>query len=267
MLARVLLHGGFSDEHRADAYGHWLASNPFDVGGTLGQAIRTIVRAAPGTSKATVARAAANPESQANGALMRQSPLAIWGYSLAPEALDSLVRDDTRLTHPHRVCQDASAAFIVALSAVIRGDYDAAAAHKLASAWHEHHGAEESVTRALAAARHERPDYEHHEGHVIIALQNAFYQALHAPSFEDGVVDTVRGGGDTDTNGAIAGALLGALYGAPSIPLQWRQAVLTCRPLKGAAGVQQPTGSEFWPVDALYLAERLLVAGGGATQG
>lgn len=177
------------------------------------------------------------------------------------------MRDDTRLTHPHRVCQDASAAFIVALAAVIRDGCDAAAAHKLASAWHERHGAEEAVTRALAAARHERPDYEHHEGHVIIALQNAFYQALHAPSFEDGVVDTVRGGGDTDTNGAIAGALLGALYGAPSIPLQWHQAVLTCRPLKGAAGVQQPTGSEFWPVDALYLAERLLVAGGGATQG
>jgi ADP-ribosylglycohydrolase len=96
---------------------------------------------------------------------------------------------------------------------------------------------------------------------VLIALQNAFYQALHAATFEDGLVATVMGGGDTDTNAAIAGALLGALHGARAVPAQWRQMVLTCRPQHGAPGVQQPRPPVVWPVDALQVAEQLLVAG------
>jgi len=61
-------------------------------------------------------------------------------------------------------------------------------------------------------------DYCSQNGLVLIGLQNAFYQLLHAPSFEDGVVDTVMRGGDTDTNGAIAGALLGAVHGRAKVP-------------------------------------------------
>ena len=47
------------------------------------------------------------------------------------------------------------------------------------------------------------------QGFVLIALQNAFFELLHAPDLQTGVVNTVRRGGDTDTNAAIAGALLG----------------------------------------------------------
>ena len=33
----------------------------------------------------------------------------------------------------------------------------------------------------------------------------------------------VRGGGDTDTVAAIAGGLLGAVYGASAVPAEWRR--------------------------------------------
>lgn len=46
-------------------------------------------------------------------------------------------------------------------------------------------------------------------GHYGIALQNALCQMLHASSFYDGMLKTIEQGGDTDTNGAIAGAMLG----------------------------------------------------------
>jgi len=45
----------------------------------------------------------------------------------------------------------------------------------------------------LRAARNTAPDYETNQGHVLIALRNAFYQALHAPTVEEGVVATVMG--------------------------------------------------------------------------
>lgn len=263
VLARTLLRdGGFIDDNVAAAYGYWLQSGPFDVGGTIGAATRAILLAQPqGRGAAEAARAAANHASEANGALMRQSPLALWGHALDTVILDSYVRADTALTHPNRVCQDASAAFIVALARVIREGLAAEGAHAFACAWDQQHGASPTVTRALTDAAQMPPAYEHNQGHVLIALQNAFYQALHAASLEDGVVATVMGGGDTDTNAAIAGALLGAIHGVRAVPSQWRQAVLSCRPEKGASGVQQPRPLAFWPVDALYLAEQLVALG------
>jgi ADP-ribosylglycohydrolase len=103
-------------------------------------------------------------------------------------------------------------------------------------------------------------EYSTHMGWVLIALQNAFYQLLHAPNFEEGVVATVMAGGDTDTNGAIAGALLGAVHGRKAVPSRWSHALLSCRPLRGTP-TSHPRAMSFWPVDALELAEALLCAG------
>ena len=86
---------------------------------------------------------------------------------------------------------------------------------------------------------------------------------LHAHSVEEGVINTVMQGGDTDTNGAIAGALLGAIYGYSGIPDQWRDRILTCRPIQGLQGVMRPRPRSMWPVDCLRLAERLLLIGQG----
>ncbi|HVC92737.1 MAG TPA: ADP-ribosylglycohydrolase family protein [Pirellulales bacterium] len=109
-------------------------------------------------------------------------------------------------------------------------------------------------------ARHAAPvDYTHQMGSVLIALRNAFYQLSHAPNLEEGVVDTVVRGGDTDTNAAIAGALLGAVYGRKDVPPRWRDTLLCCRPLPGTP-TAHPQPSEFWPIDVMEIAEALLVA-------
>ena len=39
--------------------------------------------------------------------------------------------------------------------------------------------------------------------------------------FEDELIQVVRLGGDTDTNAAVAGALLGAAVGASGLPSGW----------------------------------------------
>ena len=116
------------------------------------------------------------------------------------------------------------------------------------------------MREALEAARREAPVCDAgSEGWVRIALQNAFYELLHAESLEAGVVATVRRGGDTDTNAAIAGALLGAVHGREAVPAQWRSMVLSCRPL--APRARRPRPRPYWPVDVLEIAERLLLAG------
>jgi len=69
-------------------------------------------------------------------------------------------------------------------------------------------------------------------------------------------------GGDTDTNAAIAGALLGAVYGLDAIPAQWKDKVLSCRPEDGLKDGRHPRPECFWPVDALQVAESLLRTSG-----
>ena len=50
----------------------------------------------------------------------------------------------------------------------------------------------------------------------------------------------VRGGDDTDTVAAIAGGLLGAVYGASAVPAEWRRDAArlarACDPGPGGAG-------------------------------
>ena len=53
------------------------------------------------------------------------------------------------------------------------------------------------------------------------ALQLAFYELLYTESFENSLIRTVTRGGDTNTNGCIVGALLGAFYGHSEIPEGW----------------------------------------------
>lgn len=74
------------------------------------------------------------------------------------------------------------------------------------------------------------------------------------------LIGTAGVGGDTDTNAAICGALLGAAQGRNAILLRWRRAVLACRTPQ-ATGIGQPRPTAYWPDDALALAEALLAAG------
>ncbi|KAK4151705.1 ADP-ribosylation/Crystallin J1 [Chaetomidium leptoderma] len=60
-------------------------------------------------------------------------------------------------------------------------------------------------------------------GYVLESLTLAVAAMLDPRPLEDVLVDVVRFGQDTDTNGAIAGGLLGARDGVNAIPLRWRE--------------------------------------------
>jgi len=256
MLARsILRHGGYSSGTAATAYGWWMRSHPFDVGNTTQQALGEIGEDLSERDAEAAATSAASRHSQANGSLMRISPLGIWGWRKSPDVLAEAARRDSRLTHPNPVCQDACAVFVIAIARAIESGDDATAVYRYALDWARKSAHPDIVEILELAAREIPANFSHHQGWVRIALQNAFYRLLHATSLEEGVVDTVMCGGDTDTNAAIAGALLGAVHGRDEVPAQWRTAVLTCRPLPGT---WRPRPKALWPVDALVLAERLL---------
>ena len=276
MLARSLLtHGRFDQEDVAEMYARWYHGwthtdvpepcahpwcRPFDSDSTTSQALQAISLDDTRTGRAAErATSAANRTSQANGALMRVSPLGIWGARRRPSEVAEAARLDAQLTHPHAICQDASAVFAVSLAAAIGEGLDARQLHALALDWGRATHIQPAVIDALQQAQESPPaDFNTRQGWVLIALGNAYFQLLHAPSLEEGVVATVRAGGDTDTNAAICAALLGAVHGRDAIPERWQRMVLSCRPLAGQPGVDQPRPALFWATDALVLAERLV---------
>lgn len=60
---------------------------------------------------------------------------------------------------------------------------------------------------------------------TLLALRIGLLGFWRASSFETALRNVIEAGGDTDTNGAIAGALLGARFGIEGIPRRWRDRV------------------------------------------
>ena len=205
---------GWSIEAAVKRYLQWLATDPPDIG----EATEAALRGTP------------NPESQGNGALMRVLPIALWAATHPGFDWQTAAREDAAITHPHPVCGEANMVFVHALLTAMQPRATAKSIHRSSLEFARHKKMSPEVVKAIANCS-ERPDYDgEHIGWVLVALQSVFYQLQRAKSFRDALVDIVSAGGDTDTNAAIAGALLGAWLGPDAIPRPWLAAVHAANP-------------------------------------
>jgi ADP-ribosylglycohydrolase len=191
--------------------------------------------------------------------MMRISPLGVFGANYELSEVARWAREDASLTHPNPLCHDANALFTMAIAFAVKTETKVSELYRKIREWAVDLGVESALLDTIDRALDSPPsDYVHQQGWVLIAFQNALYQLLHAKSLEEGVVDTIMAGGDTDTNAAICGALLGAVYGCEAIPAQWLHSLLNCRPEAGNPRVHHPRPECFWPVDVLELASGLI---------
>jgi len=75
----------------------------------------------------------------------------------------------------------------------------------------------------------------------VTTLQAGLYHGLTAETATEAIVEAVMMGGDTDTLGAVAGAVAGARFGIESLPERWLETVDQTAELKqlGATLAQQ----------------------------
>jgi ADP-ribosylglycohydrolase len=244
-LGRSLVAESTYDREKVRAaYIDWYYSNPFDCGATVMGGLT----------------GEPNSLSQANGAMMRISPLGVFCATHSLEEVARWAQEDAAITHPNEVCVQANALFAMAIACAISSGIGALELYSKVKTWAEELPASEPLRRIIAQAQDAPPlHYVSQQGWVLVAFQNALWQLLHASSLEEGVVDTVMRGGDTDTNAAITGALLGSVYGRDAVPAQWVEALLNCRADSSTRTVNRPRPECYWPVDALELAESLLL--------
>lgn len=233
--------GTYDAERAAEAYADWLNSGPFDVGNTIWRALKAAANAEPG-ERAWAARIAANWDSEANGALMRAAPIGIV-YAGDPDAAAAAAGVDAYLSHPAARCIEANRAFCAAISVGVAGG---TAEHMLGAAKQATLGDDFWSDIESRGGLNPPQDFFEMMGWVDHAFRNAFSALIKGEEFQDAVVRTVRGGGDTDTNAAIVGALLGARDGIAAIPPQWRETVMACQPDQHAP-TDQPRPQTYWP--------------------
>ncbi|GAB4820187.1 hypothetical protein N2152v2_007233 [Parachlorella kessleri] len=252
---------GFPTDSVAHQYTAWLFSQPFDCGVTC----KTAFRNGPDPDLMREAAFQCSSGSKANGALMRAAPLAIWAHRLGDAAIAACAATDAMLSHPNRTCQDCSAAYCVALAHLIRAAGDSQGAVERAEAWCREHADPEVQQWLLQDSKAEDitkvVDAQHQAGFVKHGFALAFYHLRQRSSFAEGIRATLAHGGDTDTNAAIVGAMLGALWGAEGIPQAMSQPVLAYRyPAQGEwPGHDRPVALQ--PGRIPELAEALFQAG------
>ncbi len=232
-LARSLLaEKGFVPDKVLDAYREWMTTRPVDIGTTTSRGLLGLH----------------TTESESNGSLMRVSPIGVWAAG-DPARAAATARADSNLTHPNPVCVDACAAYAAAIAVGVAGE--GREAMRAAALAHCSGRVREAIERNAPPE-----DFYTRMGSVLLAFQNAFFP-LKESSFEESLVATVSAGGDTDTNAAICGALVGAALGRGAIPPRWVLPVLACRSTLDA-GAPRPRPAAYWPDDILELAEALL---------
>ena len=233
-LAHSLVgRNAYSADHAAKAYLAWCASAPFDIGGTTRAAFAIEVPAEQSTAAAVWAAASASIESKANGALMRASPLGVWGARLSAAELRQAAFDDTLLSHPAASCRYATAAYVIAIRHLMLSPGDADGAMDAAAAALTVDEAAEVAGWLAEADAGVDPGATPLDGFVRYGFIHAFRHLKLRSSYEHALSATMAGGGDTDTNACIVGGLIGALHGDRGIPDSMQRALLNCDTRQG----------------------------------
>ena len=200
----------------------WFRSGPPDVG-TLTRLVLT--RAARGVPARDAARAVweeRGPEvSAGNGSVMYCAPLGA-AYAQRPDRLSELAPLLSSLTHHDGRCATACLAVTLVAAAFVRGEDPQRSLHEVLTSLidGEHEGAEELEFLVEAAGTMRAVDGPD-QGFCLFTAGLALRIAVAAPAFEEGIRAVIACGGDTDTNAAVAGALLGARVGASALPDRW----------------------------------------------
>jgi ADP-ribosylglycohydrolase len=234
LLAESLAeHGDFDAADVADRWVKWMKLDGRGIGLTTQRALRLIERGTEPFEAGRLARSAGAAAS--NGAVMRCIPVALRYH----DNVEKLVRVSTQqaaITHADERCTWAAAAVNLAARELLHGNQ-----YFVEEVLHRLHGA---APRVLVEAIRRVPWEQESDlpvavageyGYVVHCVEVAFWCAVHRPSLEEALIFLVAAGGDTDTNAAVAGALLGARDGETGIPPRWLDQLGNARGVSGLA--------------------------------
>ena len=243
LLAESLVErGDFDVQDVAAHWAKWLKLDGRGAGGTTRAALRLIDRGVEPFEAGRRVFAELGPRRAAgNGSVMRCLPVALRFH----DNVDKLMRVSTQqaaITHADERCLWGAAAVNLAVRELLHGNiyFVDEVLHRIGDK--APRVLVQAIHRVLREQQADLPiSVAGESGYVVHCVEIAFWFATHERTLEDALVFLVQAGGDTDTNAALAGALLGARDGEAGIPPRWVEQVA------GAPGVRR-------------LADRLIAA-------
>jgi ADP-ribosyl-[dinitrogen reductase] hydrolase len=155
-----------------------------------------------------------------NGGLMRCAPVALARHSESA----MLIRDSAAtcaVTHYAPACQWSCVIINASIAMLLKG-VEPPVSDLVSAAVAD--GAPAEVGEWAARVGADVGDLALDQGHIshtLLCMQAGLWALTTPMDLEAALVRIVSAGGDTDTNGAVAGAALGARYGASAIPQRW----------------------------------------------
>ena len=199
----------------------WMKVDGRGIGLTTKRALTLIERGKEPFEAGRLANQENPGRSAGNGSVMRCIPVAIRYH----DSIDRLIRVSTQqaaITHADERCTWGAAAVNLAARELLHGNiyFIEEVLHRIG----------DRAPRALRDAIHRVPRERESDlplavvgeaGYVVHCVEIAFWFVTHDRTLEEALVALAQAGGDTDTNAAVAGALLGARYGEVALPPRW----------------------------------------------
>ena len=208
---------GFDPQDIADRLLDWYRAGPVDVGNLTREALENLLY---GYNFERAGRDAweSVPENSrlGNGSLMRAAPTGLLRYHDNLRLIGES-RVISGITHYDERCKLSCACLNLALAHLLLIGIDGLLAELLEFAEPRN----TVIGYAMRAIPSLQPRDLRSSGYVIDTLQTALWAVLFCDEFEEGLTLLINLGADTDTLGAVGGALLGARFGASAIPERW----------------------------------------------
>lgn len=210
----------------------WYAGRPKDVGIATAAVLSASSRAGAG-SMAEISRRFAKQDAAtprplswdpggANGSLMRTGPVCL-PFLGDREQIAKVAREVSDLTHADPYCGDACVLWSLAIDAAIEGGEWSSRSLMLDGLDFIPAERRDYWYKQIRLAMTTDPGEFRQNGSAAGCFRAALSAVSHATSLRDGLQKAVAVGNDTDTVAAVAGALLGAIYGASAVPESWRR--------------------------------------------
>jgi len=216
----------------AAGIGRWFSDDPPDVGNITRS---VLIEAGPQPSAARLKGVARyfyvrHDRSAGNGSLMRTAPVAL-AHLRDPHALVQAAMAVSDLTHGDQLAAEACAIWCLGIrTTVLLGGFEQL---ENLVGYLPDEASQIRWAGYLRDAESNPPKSFSPNGWVVSALQAALSAIRHTPippwkpsdHFQDSLNTAISIGDDTDTVASIAGAMLGARWGARALPAEWRAMV------------------------------------------
>jgi ADP-ribosyl-[dinitrogen reductase] hydrolase len=218
-IARACTPGGIDIEAVAANFLAWYRSHPKDIGISTRAALAYLDAGLAWDEAGERLQRESTTGVAGNGSVMRCAPIAM-RFRSDRHRLRSFSLDVSRITHADPRATWGSVALNQAIAHLLNGgsidDLVAAAVTDVD---------EPRVVQAIRAAQTLGFEDVPSDGFVLDTLTASFWSSLHRDSAEEAIVTAVSMGLDTDTTGAVTGAIVGAAYGIDAIPSRWRSVI------------------------------------------